>query len=67
MGGEMDEQAVERITRARGGNDPFARRAGMAVRNRKDNEAAKRPKESEQEEKKEEEDKDKKDSGESGK
>ncbi|KAI5919710.1 hypothetical protein F4810DRAFT_714221 [Camillea tinctor] len=64
MGGEMDEKAVERITRARGEADPFARRASMSVRNRRDEEAAKEPDEPEQEEKK---DDNKENSNESGK
>ncbi|KAK7943231.1 uncharacterized protein PG986_012344 [Apiospora aurea] len=33
---KMDEKAAERIAKARGKNDPFAKRAGMAARNDKD-------------------------------
>ncbi|KAK8131008.1 hypothetical protein PG984_007446 [Apiospora sp. TS-2023a] len=34
---KMDEKAAERIAKARGKNDPFAKRADMAARNNKDN------------------------------
>ncbi|KAK6850844.1 hypothetical protein PG990_008248 [Apiospora arundinis] len=33
---KMDEKAAERIAKARGKNDPFAKRADMAARNNKD-------------------------------